>query len=474
MDSFGFDPASYALGIHLFIRLLGVIYIIAYVPFFFQAQGLFGQNGIRPIPLFLDAIRSRFGKARWYYVPTLFWLQASDRAILLLVTAGVLFGILLMCGVCPPLMLLLLYVTHLSLTSAGQEFLRFGWETYLLELTIGAFLVISCTPFGVCGWIGLNLLLLRFHVQAGASKLLSGDPHWRDCTALAYHYQTQPLPNTMAYYFHKLPLWFHKLCVLGMFYIELVVPFAIFMPAEIRCIVFIQLALFQMSIWFTGNLSYLNHLTVVSCVFLLHNQYLEGFIHPAPIQEYASPYVWKLFIEAVGLFYLLLQMVAFIYPFFKARSLSKILAFVEPFHVAYPHGIFAVMTTKRYEIIIEGSDDGLIWKEYEFYFKPGSLSRRPKRVAPYQPRLDWQAWFLPFAPFQFEYWFQSFLIKLLQGSKPVAKLIQHNPFPDAPPRYVRALVYDYTFTTLQEKKETGNWWKREFVQLYSPQLSLRT
>lgn len=472
MELFGLNPESYSIGINLFVRLLGAIYVIAYIPFIFQIQGLFGNDGIRPIGEFLRVLQTRLGKKRFYYVPTLFWINASDTALFLLIGAGITLGLLLMFGVMPAVTLLLLYLIHLSLTSAGQEFLSFGWETYLMELTLGAILTIATTPYSIFGWIGLNLLLFRFHLQAGASKLLSGDPNWKNLTALSYHYLTQPLANTQAYYFHKLPLWFHKICALGMFYIELVVPFLIFMPPEFRLLAFIQLVGLQVSIWFTGNLSYLNHLTIVSCLFLLHNSYLEPFFS-LPVVHEPSSILWQLCIGALGCIYLFLQVIACIHPFYRTQFVSKILMFVEPFHVAYPHGIFAVMTTKRYEIIIEGSEDGEIWKEYQFYFKPGDCSKRPKRVAPYQPRLDWQAWFLPFQPFEFEWWFQRFLLKLLQGSKPVQSLLQHNPFPEQPPKFVRALIYDYEFTTCKEKKETGNWWKRTLLGSFSPQLTQR-
>ena len=259
-----------------------------------------------------------------------------------------------------------------------------------------------------------------------------------------------------------------------MFYAELIVPWFIFSPPEIRLFVFTQLVGLQFVIWFTGNLSFLNHMTVVSCLILLHNQFLESVSFLAfPLKE-PSFLIWHVVISLLGMGYLFLQVINLWQSFYPIRTFQRILEFFYPYHLAYPHGIFAVMTTKRYEIIVEGSADGILWKEYEFYFKPDDLSWRPRRISPFQPRLDWQAWFLPFGTFGVgrQAWFQSFLARLLQGSKPVLKLLRTNPFPEAPPTYVRALVYDYKFTTFAEKKATGNWWKREYRGTYSPILQL--
>jgi lipase maturation factor 1 len=465
-DLFGLNPSSYSIAINLLIRLIGLIYVVAYIPFLSQILGLLGKDGILPAVDYLEFIKRRFGKKRFYYVPTLFWFNASDTALLALIWSGITLGVLLMFGVMPLAVLLLLYLVHLSLSSVGQDFLGFGWEVFLMEITIACALTYATCPFNIFGWINLNFLLLRFMFQAGASKLLSGDRSWRQLTALDYHYFTQPLPNRVAWYFHQLPQWFHKCCVAAMFYIELIVPLAIFTPPEVRFLVFIQLVGLQIGIWLTGNLSYLNHLTAVFCVILLHNKYLEPFFGDyfgAMASSEASPIVWQVLVSFLGVILLGLQVVCFAQPFLRNRYLQKIIVAIDSFRISTPHGIFAVMTTQRVEIVVEGSLDGVLWKEYLFFYKPQELSRRPRRISPYQPRLDWQAWFLPFRPFQFEWWFQRFLTKLLQGSPSVLKLLKHNPFPEKPPVYVRALAYDYKFTTCKEKAETGNWWKRRLL-----------
>lgn len=472
MDAFGFNPDGYSLAIELFLRLLGLIYLFAYVPFLFQIRGLLGKDGILPVSEYLSQIHRRFGSRRFYYLPTLFWLNSSDVALLSLIWAGIALGGLLMLGVATPVVLLSLYVVHLSLTSAGQDFLGFGWETLLLEITAAACLMTATTPYNTLGWIALNFILFRFHVQAGASKLLSGDPTWRDGTAIAYHYFTQPLPNTIAWYAQKLPMWFHKLSTWITFYAELIVPLAIFSPPWVRLIVAIQMIGLQVTIWLTGNLSYLNHMTVVLSVILLHNRFLESLLGPAPDVSQASPIIWQWAISACAAAFLFFQVINLINYFFPRRHWYLLLKWISPFHLAHPHQLFSVMTTKRYEIIIEGSRDGFVWHEYAFYYKPGDVAWRPRRISPYQPRLDWQAWFLPFDIFENQGWFQQFIAKLLQGSPTVVKLLKYNPFTEGPPMYIRVLMYDYEFTSGDERARTGHWWKRTLVGTYAPSMRL--
>lgn len=470
-DVVGFDPESYSIAIQIFLRLLGALFIVVYLPFILHIRGLFGVNGILPMRKYLSLIQRRVGKKRFYYIPSLFWLNASDAALLALAWSGLILGALLMMGVWPSLLLILLYVIHLSLTSAGQDFLSFGWEMFLLEITLGMFLVISTTPYNMLAWIGFNVLLLRFYFQAGISKIFSQDPNWRNLTALWYHYLTQPLPNTLAWYFQKLPLWFHKFSALYMYFVELIVPWAIFSPPEVRLFVFSQYVALQLGIYLTGNFSYLNHMSVIASIVFIHNKFLEPFFS-LPAGSEPSPFLWQQGMAILGGVFLALQLMSLWHTFFPRTLFNTIIYFLRPFHVADPHGIFAVMTTKRYEIILEGSNDGEDWKEYGFYSKPGKLSWRPRRISPFQPRLDWQAWFLPFGIFHEEVWFQKFLLKLLEGSPLVIKLLKTNPFPEAPPSYIRAVVYDYEYTTFEEKAKTGNWWKRHYVGLYSPTLSL--
>lgn len=466
------DSHDYITATELLPRLLGVIYFIVFFPFLFQMKGLFGHNGIQPIPLYLNLIKRRFDRRRYYLVPTLFWINASDTALMALVWSGIAISILLILGIVPPLMLLLLYILHLSLVAAGQDFLSFGWELFLLEITCNTLFLSLTSPPNPFIWISLNLLLFRFFFQAGVSKIFSRDVNWRNLTAIWYHYQSQPLPNTIAWYVYKLPLGMHKFTTALMFFIELVVPFFIFGTEEMRLIAFIFFVGLQLSIWFTGNFSYLNHLTAVLSIILVSDTYwktLVGWSWPAGEPSWIGT---DIFVSAVGAFLLFLQIIGLWQYFMPNVTFYRILDWLYPYHITNRYGIFAIMTTKRFEIVIEGSEDGLEWKEYLFYHKPSEINRRPRRISPYQPRLDWQAWFLPFTEYQSEPWFQNFLVRLLQGSSEVLKLVRYNPFPNKPPRFIRAIAYDYEFTTVKEKKETGNWWKRTYMGTYSPTITM--
>lgn len=466
-----FDPENYSLTCTILPRLLGVIYFFAISPFIFQIQGLLGNNGILPISLYFNILRKYHPSYIWK-LPSLFWLNTSDQVLMGCVIIGTFCSLLLIVGIFPSAMILILYVIHLSIVSAGQDFLSFGWEGFMLEITAHVFLI-SLTPISnLMVWLSINFLLFRFHIQAGAVKLQSQDPSWRDLTAIAVHYETQPIPNTTAWYAYKWPLWFHQFSVLTMFIIELIIPFAIWDGEMLRAIAFFCFFGLQYFIWLTGNFSYLNYLTVVLSTILLSNSFLSwtGISMPVP-EESPSPLLTLLLSITGGLLFGL-QVIRFITHFFPYNWMRQVLNFVAPFHLANRYGIFAVMTRQRYEIVIEGSENGEEWKEYTFRYKPSEITRRPRRISPYQPRLDWQAWFLPFTDYT-EQWFQRFLLHLLKGTPEVLNLLRDNPFPHTPPKYVRALLYLYQFSSSQEKKEKGWWWKREFIDFYSPIMQMR-
>lgn len=469
-----FEPESYTIGSGLFLRLLGFIYFSAFGAFLFQIKGLLGVNGILPIRKYLSTIKYHFGKKRFYYAPTIFWFNSSDQALITVTICGTLLSILLICNIYPFFVIPLLYIFYLSIVTIGQDFLSFGWEVFLLEITFNAFFLSLTVVSNLFIWISLSLLLFRFHFQGGAVKLLSGDKTWRNLTAVAYHYQSQPLPNTIAWYAYRLPLWFQKLSTLLMFIIELVVPFGIFFDNQaIRLATFICLAGLQFGIWLTGNLSYLNHLTFFFCFILLGDRFLNSFFESKQIVS--PPLYMEIIISIVGSILIILQMMNLWDHLIQPNKFfAKILNWFRPFHIANRYGIFAVMTTERFEIVIEGSEDEIHWKEYYFYYKPSELSRRPRRVSPYQPRIDWQAWFLPFTYYESEIWLQNFLYRLLTGSPEVLRLLRYNPFPEKPPKYIRVLLYEYQFTDFQTKEKDGNWWKRRLVEQYSPTLTLKT
>lgn len=465
-----YSPDSYTIALSLFPRLLGLIYFFAFGAFLFQIKGLLGKNGILPMETHLKWAKKQLPTKCYRLIPSVFWLNTSDNMQMGVIAAGTILSVLLMFGVMPSLMLLLLYILYLSVVSAGQDFLSFGWEGFLLEITINAFFIsLTSTPNPFL-WISLNLVLFRFYFQGGAVKLQSKDPNWRNLTGVFFHYQSQPLPNTVAWYAYKLPMWFHKFSTAAMLFIEIIVPFAMIGPDWARFGVFVLFAGLQWAIWVTGNFSFLNHLSVVFSVILLSNAYLPWF--EAPPME---PVSWPMYIlcSVAGIALITLQLMQLWQAFVPNALFNSWLKFFSPYHIVNRYGIFAVMTTKRYEIVFEGSDDNEHWKEYAFHYKPSEVDRRPRRISPYQPRLDWQAWFLPFSTPNDNPWLFAFLVHLLKGTPEVLKLIRVNPFPNAPPKFVRTAFYDYTFTTFEEKKKTGAWWNREYIGLFTPPVHLK-
>lgn len=466
------NPETYTIAASLLPRLLGFVYFVAIVPFLFQIKGLLGKNGILPISDFLAYFKTNVPKKRFIYVPSLFWINASDAALIGLAVLGTCISVVLMFGYAPPLCLAGLFIIYLSIVSVGQDFLSFGWESFLLEITFFTFLV-SLTPIPTLfAWMNLNFLLFRFFVQAGAVKIQSHDFSWRDFTALAFHYQSQPLPNTWAWYVYKLPINFHKASTIFMFFVELIVPFGLFLTEEIRVAVGIILIGLQVIIWLTGNFSFLNHLTVALCIIAFNNDFLSLFISRPESQDghWFFVYVSTLF----GGIFLILQFIRFWNHFKPYQEVfSRFFSWLSLFHLVNRYGLFAIMTKKRYEIVIEGSQDGKTWQEYLCWYKPSEITRRPRRISPFQPRIDWQMWFLPFDDFESATWFHQFLFHLLKGTPEVLKLVRLNPFSDQPPKYIRALMYDYQFSTYEQKKKNGWWWQRELVGQFSPTLTLR-
>lgn len=464
------DAIHYIHASKIFIQLLGLIYFFVFSSFLLQIRGLIGKNGILPIDTFLNYIKLRFGPKAYYYLPSIFWFWSSDVVLVATSLLGSIFALLLLFGIFPPLMLILLYVLHISIVSAGQDFLSFGWEMFLLEIAMNAFFLSWTEVPNPFIWMSLNILLFRFHFQAGAVKLQSRDLTWTNLTALSYHYQTQPIPNTQAWFFHKLPISFHKISAAFMFLAEMGFSFLIFGTEEMRLFTWFILVGLQLLIWFTGNFSYLNHLTIVFCTILISDTYFNPILSPPSPSP--TPFFETLVLSMIGIFLISIQIIRIYNQFFWNSWFASILSWVSPFHLANRYGIFAVMTVKRYEIVVEGSDDGEKWKEYCFKYKPSEVNRRPRRISPFQPRIDWQIWFLPFSNFYSELWFRNFLEKLLQGTPEVLSLLRTNPFPEKPPKYVRALLYDYTFSDYKTWRKDGSWWKRVYIGRFSPTLNL--
>jgi len=524
---------NYFLTRWIFLRLLGVIYFIAFISLWVQIDGLIGSNGILPVSDFLGAVHRQTGPARYHLLPTLFWFSANDGFLHVACGAGVILSLLLIIGITPPLTLFLLWLFYLSLAGVGQEFLSFQWDILLLET---GFLAIFLAPWQL--WPKLSRqspsptlmlwllwwLLFKLMFSSGLVKLLSGDSTWRNLTALDYHYETQPLPTWIAWYLYQLPEWFQKISVVGMFTIELAVPFLIFAPRRWRFAGCAGLISLQVLILLSGNYTFFNWLTITLCLLLLDDTFLQRFLPKRLVSLFPTPqspntlasdpvtpkttaelkedgngageqgsegdsfslprtsaplprfsnFYRNYFIAALAVIIFSLssiQMVRMVLPL--PVPVQRVLTWIAPFRTINNYGLFAVMTTSRPEIIIEGSNDGETWLPYEFKWKPGDLQRRPRFVAPHQPRLDWQMWFAALSSYQRNPWFVNFMVRLLEGSPEVLGLLADNPFPNAPPRFIRAVVYDYHFTDFNTSRIDGAWWQRgEPRGLYAPVLSL--
>jgi hypothetical protein len=461
------EPASYIRVQWLFWKILGVIYCAAFFSLAVQITGLVGSKGILPAGEYLSRISEALGYSRYWNFPTLFWLTGSSDLTLVLVCAvGAIFSILLIAGFVQRIALIVCYLLYLSLTAIGQDFLSFQWDILLLET---GFLAIFLGFSPLIVWL-FRWLLFRLMLLSGAVKLLSGDVAWRSLTALNFHYYTQPLPTPVAWYMQQLPGWFQEASVVVMFAIELGAAFLIFAPRRIRFFAGFWIVFLQVVIFLTGNYTYFNLLAIALCVPLLDDAalgYRGAGSRPAQSMKLV-PLLVATVIVVISTGQLMGEFLSVIPA--PSRFVQRMFA---PLYLTNTYGLFAVMTKSRHEIIVQGSNDGTQWRDYDFKYKPGPVDRAPRWVAPHQPRLDWQMWFAALGTYRDNPWFVSFVLRLLQGSPEVLALLRPDPFQGTAPRYIRALVYNYTFTDFETRRRTGAWWKREPLGTYLPAVSLQ-
>ena len=466
------EPGSYEIVARWFLRSIGLIYLTAFLSLEVQIPGLIGSHGILPASRFLAAVQAGSGGEAWLRLPTVFWFGSSDTFLKLVCVAGAIAAIAVTIGVARRAALTVAFVLYLSLVSIGQAFLSFQWDFLLLE---AGFLAIFLLPVSPRVWL-LRWLLFRLMFLSGTAKLLSGDPTWRNLTALEFHYQTQPLPTVVGWYLHHLPADFQKGSAVFMFFVELVVPFLFFAPRRIRFFAGAMTLALQAIIFLTGNYAFFNLLAMALCLSLFDDAQLRRFRRPKPIALRASPGIFQRIVTVLLVSFIVLASSFQLMETFSLRMprpAANALSWIAPFGVVNTYGLFAVMTTSRPEIIVEGSNDAQAWLEYRFNYKPGDLKRAPRWVQPHQPRLDWQMWFAALGSYQGQPWFVNFMVRLLEGSPEVLALLATNPFPHSPPQYVRARLYDYKFTTIAEWRSTGNWWRRELQGEYFPVVSLK-
>ena len=473
----GLATSDYWLTRLVLQRGLAAIYAVGFLVAINQFRALLGTHGLTPVPFMLQ--QTRFSES-----PSLFFLHYSDGFAEALSWSGLVCALLAISGLSErfgtPVSMLVwawMWIAYLSFVNVGQTWYSFGWESLLLEC---GFLAIflgarDAAPPTIVIWM-FRWVLFRLMFGAGMIKL-RGDPCWRDLTCLVYHYKTQPIPNPISWYLDKSPLWVSKAGVLFNHFAELIAPFGALMPwAYARRTAGVVIVLFQLSIAISGNLSWLNWLSIVIALSCFDDAFLSRVlpVHAAPLHPLATPHQIALGLLAVMVTLLSIRPTI---NLFSRRQMMN--ASFEPLHLVNTYGAFGSVSRKRYEVIVEGTADSVVtptstWKEYEFKAKPGSVSRRPPFLAPYHRRLDWLMWFIPLDPGYGESWFAPLLARLLENDKPTLSLMADNPFPDKPPAWIRATMYEYRFTTFAERKASGDYWVRTRVGEMTRPLSLRT
>ncbi|HVW77080.1 MAG TPA: lipase maturation factor family protein [Alloacidobacterium sp.] len=495
----------------IFLRALGLIYFSAFYSLLLQIRGLIGPNGVLPAQQYLQAVDRSFPSfTRFWFAPSLFWLSASNHALLTVTIIGLLASLLVIANVWPRFSLLICFICFLSFVTASNDFSNYQSDGMLLE---AGFISLFFAPRGV--WPGpaashapsrASLFLLqwewfRIYFESGIVKLLSGDPQWRNFTAVDEYYQNGPLPTWIGWYMQHLPHWFHAFSSGATLAMELAIVFLLFFPRRFRIICFFIVTPWEAVVILTANYTFLNYLVLSLGFLLLDDKFFLQFIphrfqtkllrqfssaEPTesvnteesvaitPRQHHAA--ALRLAINAVILTWIFYATTAeLIHMLWRGAPLpSAPVTALEPSRIANQYGLFAVMTRGRYEIEFQGSYDGQNWTAYPFRYKPQALNEPPRIYAPYQPRFDWNLWFASLGD-----WRQNSIVplteeRLLTASPDVLSLFAGNPFASSPPKYVRAMLWQYWFTSMSEKRASGLWWRRQLLGQYAPTLTRKS
>jgi hypothetical protein len=493
----------------LFLRALALIYFSAFFALLFQILGLIGSQGILPAADYLQSART-LGILRFWYVPSLLWFSSSDHMLMALCCVGLVSSILLLANVWPRVMLLICFFCFLSFVSTAQDFSGYQSDGMLLE---AGFLSLFLAPSDILPSFGrkqpparaVMFLLLwewfRIYFESGLVKLESGDPTWRNLTAMYEYYQNGPLPTWIGWYLQHLPHWFHIATAGLTLAMELVLVWMAFLPRPWKIACFFIVTIWQIGVIGTANYAFLNYLVLILAILLLDDAFLQRFVpsrwrkhldqnavsshsmelDEPPHQDRDSKPVMQtnLFAALQSAFFAIAltwifyaTLVPLVQMFWHEAPLpTKPVAALEPFRIANQYGLFAVMTPHRYEIEFQGSTDGEHWVAYPFRYKPQEINERPRIYAPYQPRFDWNLWFASLGT-----WQQNAIVprteeRLLENDNEVLGLFAGNPFPDTPPRLVRAVLWQYWFSTREQKHGQGLWWRREYLGTYAPTLT---
>ena len=464
----------------IFLRGLGLIFFSAFYSLAFQIHGLIGPRGILPAEGYLPLVARAYPTlARFWYAPTLLWLGAGDRALTTIVALGLVSSLLLTVNVWPRMSAALCVVFFLSFIAAGQEFANYQSDGMLLE---AGFLSIWFAPRGLWPGLGarypasrLSLFLLRWewfriYFESGLVKLMSGDVQWRELTAMDHYYEYGPLPTWIGWYAQHLPHWFHAATALFTLVVELLVVWMMFLPRRFKIALFCVLTPMQVGIILTANYAFLNYIVLLLGVLLVDDRAFSRLRLRAPKATPAKVARWRAWASGAVLGWMLY---ATCVVFFGRRTFSALVltpsTLLAPFRFANAYGLFAVMTTARYELEFQGSrDGGATWTTYPFKYKPQDPAAAPGIYAPYQPRFEWDLWFASLGNWQSNEWVVQTETQLLSSDTSVLSLFARDPFQGSPPTKVRVLAWQYWFTDARSKRATGMWWRRQELGVYAP------
>jgi hypothetical protein len=475
---------DYRLTRFVILRLLGLVYAIAFLVAINQLVPLIGEHGLTPAGKYLASVHAELGSgaACMTHLPTLFWFGISDQILRLISWVGLVLSLLVLCGYANVIVMLLLWILYMSIVHVGQIWYGYGWEIQLLEtgfLAIFLCPLLDWRPFPrrpppiLVIWL-FRCLGFRIMIGAGLIKL-RGDPCWRDLTCMYYHYETQPIPNPLSRYLHFAPHWFHRMETAWNHVVELIAPWFSFGPRKVCRIAGLIMISFQLLLIISGNLSFLNWLTIVPFLACLDDQFLRPCFPRVLLRRFEarsgeeSTNLHNALAAALLLLVAYLSLPA-VTNLFSGRQLMN--SSYDPLDLVNTYGAFGSVGRERDEIIFEGTSDKTItvdtpWREYEFKAKPGDPMRRPAILAPYQCRLDWQIWFAAMeSPADYP-WTFHFVWKLLHNDPGTLGLLAGNPFPNEPPHYVRARLYRYEFAP----PGASAWWRRQSKGQWLPALS---
>ena len=520
----------------LFLRALGVIYFSAFYSLLFQIRGMLGPQGLLPASAYLEEVAKAVGRARYWYAPTFLWFGSGNHALMALCSIGLIASVLLFVNFWPRGMLAICFVCFLSFVAAAQDFSGYQSDGMLL---CAGFISLFLAPGGVRPRWGpgqapsraslflLRLLWFTIYFESGVAKYFGGDPSWRDLSAMNEYYQNGPLPTWIGWYAHQLPRWCHTTTAGVTLCMELLVPWALWLPRRARIFTFFLVSFLQIGIILTANYAFLNYLVLALGIFLVDDVFLIQFLPrgscrivrealrrpwrpwhanllaafegpqeriflslsaPTAVKQvaaeqeaHASPSlnfrtipraiaVWIKVLFLAWLFYAMTFLMLQQMPAGPLPLPAKPVVLLEPFRIANSYGLFGRMTWTRYEIEFQGSSDGANWVAYPFRYKPQNLNEAPAIYAPYQPRFEWNLWFASLGSWRENPFVVRTEQQLLLNNRDVLALFRSNPFSNAPPKQVRAVLWQYWFTDRTARKATGQWWKREYRGLYAPAL----